>query len=218
MNHFAYYALKCEGGDFASCDPVEGCSFAGSGTFTFGMDFYWSSQAGILFRQDGSVCCRIREDEIHWEGVGWEVIYQRPGPWPLIADGWNHIDVVYEKKRVLLYLNGVEASEAAPSDQAQASSTKYCFLEDYTGYLRNVRIVDHSMTQEEIAGNLLETKIKQENLWLWLPFDAPYAQDRRKIPEKSLLSGSVPVREPSDRPVLLRQGLCAAGPIGTKPR
>lgn len=183
MNHFAYYALKCEGGDFASCDPVESCSFAGSGTFTFGMDFYWSGQAGTLFRQEGSVCCRICEDELHWEGMGWEVATSAL-TMPLIADGWNHIDVVYEEKRVLLYLNGIEASEAALSGQAQAGSTKYYFLEDYTGYLRNVRIVDHSMTQEEIAGNLLETKIQQENLWLWLPFDAPYAQDRGKYQKK----------------------------------
>lgn len=183
MNHFAYYALKCEGGDFASCNPVEGCSFAGGGAFTFGMDFYWSGQTGILFQQEGRVCCRIRDDEVHWESTNWEVSTSAL-TMPLIADSWNHIDVVYEEKRVLLYLNGIQAAEAALSGQAQVCSTKYCFLVDYTGYLRNVRIVDHSMTQEEIAGNLLENKIKQENLWLWLPFDAPYAQDRGKYQKK----------------------------------
>ena len=56
MNHFAYYALKCEGGDFASCNPVEGCSFAGGGAFTFGMAFYWSGHTGILFQQEGRGC------------------------------------------------------------------------------------------------------------------------------------------------------------------
>ena len=43
---------------------------------------------------------------------------------PLIADGWNHIDVVYEEKRVMLYPNGIEATEAALSEKAQAGSTK----------------------------------------------------------------------------------------------
>ena len=66
MNHFAYYALKCEGGDFASCNPVEGCSFAGGGAFTFGMDFYWSGQTGILFQQEGRVCPALSRPDAHY--------------------------------------------------------------------------------------------------------------------------------------------------------
>lgn len=185
MNRFAYYALKCEDGDFASCTPVENCSFAGGTEFTFGMDFYWNGHEGVFFRQEEGVCCWISDEgEIHWEsGAGWEICTSALTS-PLAAEEWSHLDVVYEKSQATLYLNGVQTETAALSGQTQAGSGKYRFLEDGRGYLRNLRIVDHSMTQQEITDNLLQTRLDPQNLWLWLPFDSSYAQDKGKYQKK----------------------------------
>ena len=185
MNRFAYYALKCEDGDFASCTPVENCSFGGGTEFTFGMDFYWNGHEGVLFRQEEGVCCWISDEgEIHWEsGAGWEICTSALTS-PLAAEEWSHLDVVYEKSQATLYLNGVQTETAVLSGQTQAGSGEYRFLEDGRGYLRNLRIVDHSMTQQEITDNLLQTRLDPRNLWLWLPFDSSYAQDKGKYQKK----------------------------------
>lgn len=184
MNHFAYYALKCEGGDFASCEAVSGCDLAGGSGFTFGMDFCWTGQGGgILFRQEGGVCCRLLDGEIHWGNDNWEAVTSAMTA-ALIQDGWNHLDAVYGDTQVLLYLNGIQAAQADKTGTAPASANPYRFLEEGEGYLRNVRIVDHCMTEEEIADNLLATKMDVDKLWLWLPFDAPYAQDQGKNKKK----------------------------------
>ncbi len=178
MNHYACYALKSEEG-FAYSDPVEHCSFNGGTEFTFGMDFYSTGEDGVLFSQKDSISCQIQNNQLEWRGTDW-CLSTSSASSPLIEDGWNHVDIVYGKDSAALYLNGISVQEHALTGEGSYSEEPYHYLEQDIGYVRNVRMIDHALTQEEIITNLLSCTIPEEKLWLWIPFDVPYCQDQGK--------------------------------------
>lgn len=179
MNHYTCYALKSEGGDYARTDAIEQCSFNGGTQLTFSMDIYCTMHNGIVFSQANSVACLLEDGSIIWKGNGWEVIADKNYA-SVIMDEWNHIDVVYERDKVKLYLNGIKVDEKEISAATAYSTEEYRYLEGYTGYIKSVRMADHAMTDDEIRENLIITNIPKENLWLWIPFDEPEPKDYGK--------------------------------------
>lgn len=176
MNHYAYYALKNESG-YAFSSAIENCSFAGGTKFSFGMDFYYNGAEGVLFSQKESVTCRIVNKQLEWKTADW-CLMSSSFTTPLIENGWNHIDVVYEEKQAILYLNAVEVQRVDINADPVYSLEDYHYLEQDIGYVRNVRIVGRAMTQEEIITNLMRTVVPKEHLWLYIPFDVPFCQDQ----------------------------------------
>ena len=178
MNHYACYALKCEDG-YASTQAVENCSFNGGTEFSFGLDFYYDGKDGVIFSQKDSVCCRIRGGQFEWEGVDFRIASSSLTE-PVIENAWNHLDIVYQADKVQMYLNAIAVQETTIQGEPLYSAEEYRFLEDGNGYLRNVRMVDHAMTQDEVIANLLTTEFEKEKLWLYLPFDSPTSGDQGK--------------------------------------
>lgn len=176
MNHYACYALKSEAG-YAFSDAIEQCSFQGGTQFSFGMDFYYTEKEGVLFSQNENVICRIANKQLEWRAAGW-CLATSSFTMPLIEQSWNHMDVVYGEKQAILYLNAVEAQRVDIKAEPVYGKEEYHYMEQDMGYLRNVRIVDHAMTQEEIIHNLMQTVIEKEHLRLFIPFDVPFCQDR----------------------------------------
>lgn len=180
MNRYAAYALKSEGNDYARTDAVEQCSFNGGTEFTFGMDIYCTMHNGVVFSQAGSVSCLLQSGSIVWKGNGWELIADKDYA-AVMLDEWNHIDVVYGKSKVSLYLNGVCANDTEIGSEPVYSTEEYRYLGGYSGYIKNVRMVDHAMTEDEIRSNLIICTIPQEQLWLSIPFDSIKPEDKGKF-------------------------------------
>lgn len=177
MNRYALYALKSDGNDYARTDAIENCSFNGGTNFTFGMDIYCTMQNGLVFSQNNSISCLLQSGSIVWKGIGWELIADKNYS-AVMMDEWNHIDVVYDTSKVSLYLNGVLASETETVGEPIYSTDEYRYLGGYCGYIKNVRIVDHAMTEKEMRENLIITAIPEENLWLYIPFDSTKPEDK----------------------------------------
>lgn len=188
MNRYALYALKSDGNDYAQTDAIENCSFNGGTTFTFGMDVYCTMQNGEVFSQNNSVACFLQSGSIVWKGIGWELIAEKSYS-GIMMDEWNHIDVVYGEGKASLYLNGLLADETKMGTEPVYSTEKYHYLGGYCGYIKNVRIVDHAMTEDEIRNNLIITSLPEEQLWLYLPFDSAKPEDKGKYKKSVQCTG-----------------------------
>lgn len=179
MNHYACYALKSENGNYAWTDAVLDCSFGGGVDFSFGMDLYWDRHSGIIFSQNDSVCCEAKEGYVIWKTPEF-TLASSSLTLPLMEGTWNHVDVIYRQNFATLYINGILADQKSINMQKKVSEEPFHYLESYNGYLRNVRLIDFAMTDEQIQSNLFTMNIDQTHLWLWIPFDEPIPKDAGK--------------------------------------
>ncbi|WP_027398472.1 LamG-like jellyroll fold domain-containing protein [Anaerovorax odorimutans] len=189
MNHYAYYALKAESGDYASTKAIAGCSFCGGTKLTFSFDVYWDKgMHGILFKQENSAVCQISDETLSWK-AGTILLANDPLSSPLILGGWNHIDIAYEDKQVCLYLNAIQVDKIELKSSPVYSESPYEFLTGYNGYLRNVRLADYALTQAEICNNLFKNVINKEHLLLYIPFDKQEVKDEGKFEQTVICKG-----------------------------
>lgn len=181
MNRFAYYALKCEQGGYAYTKALDGVSFCGGSVLTFSCDFYYDKgYSGPLFSQKGSVLGEVKNGYISWSLNNGTVLKSDSSAIPLWEEGWNHLDVVYTKDKLIMYINRAPVGEKSIGEEQPASGENLVIGEDYPGYIRNVRIADFSFTQEDVLRNCVQTQIEQDNLLLYIPFDEFDVKDKGK--------------------------------------
>lgn len=181
MNRFAYYALKCEQGGYAYTKALDGVSFCGGSVLTFSCDFYYDKgYSGPLFSQKESVLGEVKNGYISWSLNNGTVLKSDSSAIPLWEEGWNHLDVVYTKDKLTMYINRASASEKSIGEARPASGENLVIGEDYPGYIRNVRIADFAFTQEDVLRNCVQTQIEQDKLLLYIPFDEFDVKDKGK--------------------------------------
>ena len=181
MNRFAYYALKCEQGGYAYTKALDGVSFCGGSVLTFSCDFYYDKgYSGPLFSQKGSVLGEVKNGYISWSLNNGTVLKSDSSAIPLWEAGWNHLDVVYSKDKITMYINRAQAGEKSIGAAQAASGENLVIGEDYPGYIRNVRIADFAFTQEDVLRNCVQTQIEQDKLLLYIPFDEFDVKDKGK--------------------------------------
>lgn len=181
MNRYAYYALKCEQGDYAYTKAIEGLSFCGGSLLTFSCDFYYEKgYAGSLFSQEGNVACEIKNGSVCWSMENGTVLKSDSNNAPLWEKSWNHMDVVYTTDKITLYLNRASVAEKALGSKQDAGKENLVFGKDYPGYIRNVRIADFAFAQEDVLKNCVQTQVEKEKLLLYIPFDEYDVVDKGK--------------------------------------
>lgn len=189
----SFFALDCNTECWAECPAIPEISLCGGNPFTLSASFWCAHKEddSVLFRQPGVFTLGAKDGSAYFQAKNLGTFRTNANSEPkLLEDEWNQVDVVYDGKKVQIFLQGILVLESEAAGQLYLDGTTRCQLGVMSGYLQEVALYRKALTEAQVLQLPFTHAVEKEQTELWADFDAFAPKDKGRHALPLQLKGS----------------------------